>query len=89
LCSQASTLFGGAAIHAGFHDALVRAETRGWAFLSRSGHGETIRLAVSGLSGVPGKAVIAAAQGGAGIAFSLLFAGVHRGSTTPCVSFIA
>jgi hypothetical protein len=51
--------------------------------------GETIRLAVSGLGEAPGKAVIAAAKGGAGIAFSLLFAGVHRGSTTPCVSLIA
>jgi hypothetical protein len=51
--------------------------------------GETIRLAVSGLDEAPGKAVIAAAKGGARIAFGLLFAGVHRGSTTPCVSFVA
>jgi hypothetical protein len=69
--------------------ALVRAETRVGAFPIRSGHGETIRLAVLGWGEAPGKAVIAAAKGGAGIAFSLLFAGVHRGSTIPCVSLIA
>jgi len=50
---------------------------------------ETIRLSVSGSREAPGKTVIPAAKGRAGIAFGLLILPFIAAVTIPCMSLIA